>query len=608
MKTFLRLLSFAKPYGRYWPTYLIISLFSMFFGIFNFALVAPIVRIIFSPDAIVQQMTLPDFSISVDYFTTLFQYFLTKIMIKSSLLNGLLFVCIFMIIMSFFSNLSNYLSQRILVSIRTKLMYNLRKALFLKISKLHIGYFHEKRKGDILSSVSNDVTEVQNTVANTFHILFRDPLMIIGFLGALFYMSPQLTLFTLLALPITTFAIARVVRSLKKGAVITQSLMGRIISHFEEAISGARIIKAFNAQKYINTHFDNTNSGHRKTSKKIFNRQTMASPLSEFLGVSVATSVLFYGGYLQLQGKLGMDAAAFLVYIGFYWKVLEPTKSISNAVASLQRGVVSGERIFAILDVEPEIKKTKNPIPIKEFSEGIVFQNVGFKYVSEPVLKNIDLEIKKGKMIALVGPSGAGKSTMADLLPRFYDVTSGAIILDGKDIREYEPKDLIGLMGIVTQEAILFNDTVFNNIAFGMENVSEEDVVKAAKIANAHEFISQMESGYQTNIGDRGLKLSGGQRQRLAIARAVLKNPPILILDEATSALDTESERLVQEALIKLMENRTSVVIAHRLSTIQYADEIVVLKAGEIVERGTHQELIKLEGLYSHLCNLQTFA
>lgn len=608
MKTFLRLLSFAKPYGRYWPTYLIISLFSMFFGIFNFALVAPIVRIIFSPDAIVQQMTLPDFSISVDYFTTLFQYFLTKIMIKSSLLNGLLFVCIFMIIMSFFSNLSNYLSQRILVSIRTKLMYNLRKSLFLKISKLHIGYFHEKRKGDILSSVSNDVTEVQNTVANTFHILFRDPLMIIGFLGALFYMSPQLTLFTLLALPITTFAIARVVRSLKKGAVITQSLMGRIISHFEEAISGARIIKAFNAQKYINIHFDNTNSGHRKTSKKIFNRQTMASPLSEFLGVSVATSVLFYGGYLQLQGKLGMDAAAFLVYIGFYWKVLEPTKSISNAIASLQRGVVSGERIFAILDVEPEIKKTKNPIPIKEFSEGIVFQNVGFKYVSEPVLKNINLEIRKGKMIALVGPSGAGKSTMADLLPRFYDVTSGAIILDGKDIREYEPKDLIGLMGIVTQEAILFNDTVFNNIAFGMENVSEEDVVKAAKIANAHEFISQMESGYQTNIGDRGLKLSGGQRQRLAIARAVLKNPPILILDEATSALDTESERLVQEALIKLMENRTSVVIAHRLSTIQYADEIVVLKAGEIVERGTHQELIKLEGLYSHLCNLQTFA
>ena len=608
MKTFFRLLSFAKPYGRYWPAYLLISIFSMIFGIFNFALVAPIVRIIFSPNAIVQQLTMPEFSISVDYFTNLFQYYLTKIIGRSSLLNGLLFVSIFMLLMSFCSNLSNYIAQRILVSVKTKLMYNIRKALFLKISKLHIGYFHEKRKGDILSSVSNDVTEVQNTIANSFHIIFRDPLMILGFLGALFYMSPQLTAFTLLALPITTFAIARVVRSLRRSTVLTQSLMGRIISHFEEAISGARIIKAFNAQRYINKRFDITNTNHRKISKRAFNRQTLASPLSEFLGVSVATSVLLYGGYLQLDGRLGMDAAAFLVYIGFYWKVLEPTKSISNAFASLQRGVVSGERIFAILDVEPVIVKAKNPIPIKEFKDSIVFNNVGFKYSSEPVLKDINLEIKKGKMVALVGPSGAGKSTMADLIPRFYDVTSGSITLDGMDIRDYEPKDLIGLMGIVTQEAILFNDSVFNNISFGMENVNEEDVIKAAKIANAHEFITQMENGYYTNIGDRGLKLSGGQRQRLAIARAVLKNPPILILDEATSALDTESERLVQEALVKLMENRTSVVIAHRLSTIQFADEIVVLKSGEIVERGTHQELIKLDGLYSHLCSLQTFA
>jgi len=608
MKTFLRLLSFAKPYGRYWPTYLILSILSMFFGIFNFALAAPLIRIIFNPDSIVKQLSLPEFSLSADYFTNIFQYYLTKVMLESSLLNGLLFVCIFMVMMSFLSNLTSYLSQRILVSIRTKLMYNMRKALFLKISRLHIGYFHEKRKGDILSSVSNDVTEVQNTVANTFHILFRDPLMIIGFLGALFYMSPQLTFFTLLALPLTAFAIGRVIRSLKKGAVETQALMGRIVSHFEEAISGSRIVKAFNAQKYINTHFDKTNNNHRRTSKRIFNRQTMASPLSEFLGVTVATTVLFYGGYLQLHGNLGMDAAAFFVYIGFYWKVLEPTKSISNAFAGLQRGIVSGERIFAILDVEPEIRKATNPVPIKEFKDKIVFNNVGFKYSTEPVLKNINLEIKKGAMVALVGPSGAGKSTMADLLPRFYDVTSGIISLDGKDIRDYEPKDLIGLMGIVTQEAILFNDTVFNNIAFGMENVSEDDVIKAAKIANAHEFISQMEQGYQTNIGDMGLKLSGGQRQRLAIARAVLKNPPILILDEATSALDTESERLVQEALVKLMENRTSIVIAHRLSTIQYADEIIVLKEGEIDEKGTHSELIKNNGLYSHLCSLQTFA
>jgi len=486
-------------------------------------------------------------------------------------------------------------------------MYNIRTALFHKISRLHIGYFHEKRKGDILSSISSDVTEVQNAVANSLSIIFRDPLMALGFLAYLFYLSPQLTFVTLIALPITAFIIGKIIRSLKSGATETQSLMGRIVSHFEEAISGSRIIKAFNAQKYTSEHFDQTNNRHRSASKRMFNRQEMAAPLSEFLGITVVVAVLLYGGYLQMHGKLGMDQSTFVVYLLCYWKVLEPAKSISNAIASLQRGMVSGERIFAILDVETVIKKSANPIAIKDFKSEIKFDKVGFKYSNEPVLKDINLTIQKGKMVALVGPSGAGKSTMADLLPRFYDVTTGSITLDGTDIREYEPKGLIALMGIVTQEAILFNDTVLNNIAFGMDSVNEQDVITAAKIANAHEFISQMEYGYQTNIGDRGLKLSGGQRQRLAIARAVLKNPPILILDEATSSLDTESERLVQEALINLMKHRTSIVIAHRLSTIQYADEIIVLKEGSIVERGTHNELILQKGLYSHLCDLQTF-
>jgi len=608
MKTFLRLLSFAKPYGRYWPSYLFLSILSVFFGVVYFALIDPITRIIFDPASITQQTLLPEFSVSVDYFKQIFNYYLTKFMGVSARQDGLLFVCIIFLIASFFSNLTRYLSQRILVSMRTRLMYNIRKALFLKISRLHIGYFHEKRKGDILSSISNDVTEVQNSVANTFAILFRDPLMIIGFLSMLFYMSPQLTSVTLVALPITAFVIGRVVRSLKKGATDTQSLMGKIVSHFEESISGARIIKAFNAQKYTNERFDQTNYKHRRASKKMFNRQEMASPLSEFLGVTVVGIVLLYAGYLQLRGKLGMDFPELIIYMTFYYRVLEPSKSISNAFANLQRGLVSGERIFAILDEETIIKKSANPVPVSEFTNEIQFNEVGFKYASEPVLKNINIKIKKGKMIALVGPSGAGKTTLADLLPRFYDVTSGSITLDGIDIRDYEPKELINLMGIVTQEAILFNDTVFNNIAFGMEEVREEDVITAAKIANAHEFISQMEFGYQANIGDRGLKLSGGQRQRLAIARAVLKNPPILILDEATSALDTESERLVQEALINLMKNRTSVVIAHRLSTIQHADEIIVLKEGSVVERGTHNELIRQKGLYSHLCDLQTFA
>lgn len=330
--------------------------------------------------------------------------------------------------------------------------------------------------------------------------------------------------------------------------------------------------------------------------------------MSEFLGITVAASVIFYAGYLQTKGQLGMEWSSFVVYIGFYWRVLEPSKAISNAFANLQRGLASGERLFAILDVEPEIKKCANPVPVNDFKESIEFRDVSFKYKNEPVLKNISVTIPKGKTIALVGPSGAGKSTMADLIPRFYDVVTGSILLDGKDIREYEPKGLISLMGIVTQEAILFNDTVFNNIAFGMTGVTMDDVCRAAEIANAHEFISQLPQGYQTNIGDRGANLSGGQRQRLAIARAVLKNPPILILDEATSALDTESEKLVQEALTNLMKNRTSVVIAHRLSTIQHADQIVVLKDGEIVEKGTHQELIHQKGLYSHLCQLQTFS
>ena len=339
----------------------------------------------------------------------------------------------------------------------------------------------------------------------------------------------------------------------------------------------------------------------------MFNRQELASPLSEFLGITVAAAVLFYGGWLQIHGQLGMGIPEFVVYISFYWRVLEPAKAMSNAYASIQRGMVSGNRLFAILDVDNPVKEAANPKEIKEFKEGIEFRGVSFAYAQEPVLKNINLSIPRGKSVAIVGPSGGGKSTMADMLPRFYDVNEGEILLDGVNIKEYSLTSLISQMGIVTQEAILFNDTVYNNITFGMDNVSREDVINAAKVANAHNFIIEMENGYDTNIGDRGTKLSGGQRQRLAIARAVLKNPPILILDEATSALDTESERLVQDALNNLMKNRTSIVIAHRLSTIQNADEIVVLQKGEIIERGKHNELINNKGLYSHLCELQNF-
>lgn len=608
MNTFLRLLAFAKPHRKFWPRYLLISILSVIFGIANYALIGPLLKVLFESQSIDLVSVMPQFSLTPEYFNSLFNYYLVGFLKSSGPLSGLVYVCVVLSVTSLLSNLMRYLSQRILVSMRTHIMRNIRKELFAKITKLNVGYFNMHRKGDILSSISNDVTEVQNGVANSFHILFRDPLLILGFLSMLFYMSPQLTAVTLLTLPISALVIGRLSRKLKKGAVETQSMMGRIVSHFEEAISGVRIIKAFNAQSYVRDSFGKSNERHRQVSKRMFNRQELASPLSEFLGITVAAAVIFYAGYLQLNNKLGMEWSSFVVYIGFYWRVLEPAKAISNAFANLQRGLASGERLFAILDVEPVIKRSENAVAVSEFRESIEFCGVSFKYAQEPVLKNINLTIPKGKTVALVGPSGAGKSTMADLIPRFYDVTEGEIRLDGRDIRELEPKDLIGLMGIVTQEAILFNDTVYNNITFGMEGVTPEDVYRAAEIANAHEFIVNLDNGYHTNIGDRGANLSGGQRQRLAIARAVLKNPPILILDEATSALDTESEKLVQDALTNLMKNRTSVVIAHRLSTIRHAHIIVVLKDGEIVEMGSHKELLQLNGLYSHLCQLQTFA
>ncbi len=608
MKDFKRLLAYAKPYSRFWPGYLILSILSVIFGVANYALIKPLLDILFNPEQLTQQLVKPEFNLlSIDYYSDIFYYYLTEIM-RNGLLKGLFFVCMILLAASFVSNLARYLSQRILVNMRTYIMQNIRRALYEKIISLNVGYFNTRKKGDILSSISNDVTEVQNGVANSFHVLFREPLLIIGFLAGLFYMSPKLTIVTLLTLPFSALVIGRISRKLKKGAVVTQDLMGKIVSHFEEGISGIRIIKGFNAQKYVEDRFEKTNEEHKRSSRSMFYKQELASPLSEFLGIGVATAVLFYGGWLQLRGQLGMDMSTFVVYIGFYWRVLEPAKAMANAYASIQRGMVSGRRLFDILDVENPIKEKDNAVALKSFEREIKFENVNFSYGNEPVLKNINLTIPKGKMIAIVGPSGGGKSTMADLLPRFYDIVDGDIAIDGRNIKDYTLGSLIAQMGIVTQEAILFNDSVYNNIAFGMENVRREDVIEAAKIANAHEFIVGMERGYDTNIGDRGGKLSGGQRQRLAIARAVLKNPPILILDEATSALDTESERLVQDALTNLMKNRTSIVIAHRLSTIQFADEIVVLQHGEIIERGTHNQLIDKGGLYSHLCQLQNFS
>ena len=430
MKSFLRLLAYAKPYRRFWPGSLVLSIFSVIFGVVTYALIDPLLTVLFQSDTIESEAVMPQFAMSAGYFQDLFQYYLVQVKNYSGTLYALLFVCIIIILASLISNLTRYWSQRILVNMRTYIMQNIRRDLFNKISSLNVGYFHTKKKGDILSSISSDVTEVQNGVANSFHVLFREPLLIIGFLSGLFYMSPRLTLVTLLTLPFSAVIIGNISRKLKRGAVETQSLMGRIVSHFEEAISGIRIIKAFNAQKFVNENFEKTNYAHKESSRSMFSRQELASPLSEFLGISVAAAVLFYGGWLQIHGKLGLDMPAFVVYIGFYWRVLEPAKAIASAYASIQRGLVSGNRLFDILDAENPIKEAEHPKELKGFNESIEFKDVCFSYNPDrEVLSHINLTIPKGKMVAVVGPSGGGKSTMADLIPRFYDISSGAILV-----------------------------------------------------------------------------------------------------------------------------------------------------------------------------------
>ena len=606
MKQFLRLLSFAKPYGRYWPKYVVFAVIATIAGTINYLLVAPLLIVIFegTPEIVAQRPVMTDGFI--EYCKELYLFYMSNFTVRHGAMGALLFAVCILLSASFISNAFRYLSQRTLTSLRTNIVRNIRKQIYYKICRSNVGYFHDKRKGDILSSVSSDVAEVQGSVVNSFQVIFREPLTIVISVAVLFYLSYQLTLLTVVALPLASLLIGRVIKKLRTHAQESQRILGQIVSVFEETISGIKIIKAFNAEKQMADNFDEMNNSHRKINKRIMNRIELARPLSEFLGVAIVCCIISYAGLLILNEKMSMSWAEFVAYLALYYSVLAPAKNLANSYGNIQRGLASGQRIFDILDVDNEIKEAANPVPISNFTEKIEFRNVTFRYVSEPVLHNINLNIPKGKFYALVGHSGAGKSTIADLIPRFYDVTEGELCIDGVNVKNYRINDLIDLMGIVTQEPLLFNDTAFNNIAFGMSEVSEEQVIEAAKIANADEFIVHLDNGYHTNIGDRGMRLSGGQRQRLAIARAVLKNPPILILDEATSALDTESERLVQDALTKLMANRTSIVIAHRLSTIRHADCICVLENGRIVERGTHDELIKIDnGIYKNMHSMQ---
>ena len=607
MNIYFKLLSFAKPFNRFVPKYFILAVLAVIFGLANFTLMIPLLNVIFEKVEVVTIVAKPEFALNLDYFKAIFNFYFASIFKTYGQVGALQFVCVVIVVSVFLANLFKYWSQRVLTSMRTHVVKNIRESLFLKITSLQVGYFHSQRKGDLMSSLSNDVNEVENSVVSSVQVIFREPLMIIGYVVLLFSMSVKLTFFTLLVLPISGGVIAWISRKLRKEAEVGQGLLGEMLSIIEESISGIRIIKAFNAQQYVREKFDQQNNKYRSVLKSMWNKRELASPISEFLGISIVVLVILYGGRLVLENQSELNASEFITYIILYSQILIPAKNISTAITNIQRGIASGARIFSVLETDVNIIEDKDAVAKTALNAQIVFKDVSFQYADTKVLQQINLTVEAGKMIALVGQSGAGKSTMADLLPRFYDVTDGQILIDGIDIRKIKLHDLNQLMGIVTQESILFNDTIFNNIAFGNKSASREAVIAAAKIANADEFIVKLADGYDTNIGDRGDKLSGGQRQRLSIARAVLKNPPILILDEATSALDTESEKLVQDAIHKLMQNRTSIVIAHRLSTIQHADTIVVMQDGKIIEQGKHAELISMNGTYKKLTDMQSF-
>lgn len=579
------------------------------FGILNFGLIIPLLDILFdkvSPLELHRMSIKPIASFSPDYVIDSFYYNFGLISTNYGKVGALRFVCGIIIGSVFLANVFRYLTQRILENLKAHTVSKIRQAAFENTIGLHLGFFSNERKGNLMSRITTDVQEVENSVVGSFNAAFKEPVSIVLYFTFLFSISVQLTLFTLIVIPVSGALISMLVKKLKRDAQQGQESLSRIISILDETFGGMRIVKGFNAKAYIEKKFSQENQFYKKVVRKMGNKREMASPFSEFMGVSMAAGILLYGGTLVLSGESDLTASQFIGYIIMFSQVLRPVKEISNAFSNIQRGLASGERVLELIDTVPAIQDKPNAIKIKQFEHSIEFKNVSFSYESNKhVLKNINFSIEKGKTIALVGSSGGGKSTIADLLPRFYDPTAGAILIDGKDLRDCDIDSLRDQMGIVTQESILFNDSIFNNIAFGTDATMEE-VILAAKVANAHQFIVQTSDGYQTFIGDRGAKLSGGQRQRISIARAVLKNPAILILDEATSALDTESEKLVQEALTNLMKNRTSLVIAHRLSTIQHADEILVMQHGEIAERGHHDDLLELEnGIYKKLNLMQ---
>jgi len=568
-------------------------------------MVIPFLRILFDKQEKVAELM--PFAIKTEVLQHNFNYYISQVIENHGPSTALLLVSIFVVVMALFKTGFGFLANYTVTSARTGVVRDIRKRVYNKILRLPMSYFSDSRKGDIMSRVGMDVNEIESSVMSSLEMAFRDPITIIIFLISMFILSYQLTLFAIILLPVSALIIGRIGKNLRKQSMRLQQQLGTLMSVLEETLSGIRIIKAFNAEKKVTTAFEKSNNTYTRIIKKVQRRKFLASPLSEFLGTVVMMILMFVGGKIVLNETSLLTSEKFIAYLIIFSQIITPAKAFSTGYYNIQKGMAAYDRIDNILIEEVTIKDNPSPVRINKFESAIEYRNIYFTYDTEIVLKDINLTIEKGKTIAIVGRSGSGKSTMVDLLPRFIDPQKGAIYLDGRDIREYKISDLRNLLGIVSQQSILFNDTFYNNIAFGLDNPREEDVIQAAMIANAHDFIMETKDGYQTNVGDAGSKMSGGQRQRISIARALLKNPPVLILDEATSSLDTESERLVQEAIINLMKNRTSIVIAHRLSTVKHSDEILVLDEGQIAEIGNHSQLLAMNGYYKKYHSLQMF-